>query len=341
MDITIIAGIPDSHQASATPNKDRSRLEFGVPGLLNWLQNLSAPEFSIEFQFNWIWLGGKASPSPDVADRLRRNAIFAVVNPDGLAIAIDQAIDLAGKRPDVQIFNHPEAVLNTRRDKVMPKLSQIDGVDAPTTLRIYPKSRKDVLDAVEAYPLTWPVIFRSSGPHQGKEVVLLHSADDLPRLDQFALDGRAYYLIELKDCRHSSGYFRKFRFVFIGDQIFLRHVISADDWNVHSGSRLLNEETIAVERRYLNGYETLLPQKTLQTLEEIRLALGLDFCGLDCHIAEDGVIVPFEANPAMDIFRNTHPQYDLWDDVLSRSGSALFKLLKRPDQWRANAGRPS
>ena len=73
----------------------------------------------------------------------------------------------------------------------------------------------------------------------------------------------------------------------------------------------------------------------MNSLAQIHRAVGLDFCGLDCAILDDGTIVPFEANPAMDIFRNTHPQYDLWDDMLSQSKRALLKLLSEPERWKS------
>ncbi|MEO1135785.1 MAG: hypothetical protein AAFW68_04115 [Pseudomonadota bacterium] len=334
VDISILSGVSDTQAAFAALRPDRSGIEIAVPGILNWIEGLSAREFSIGFNFDWLWLGGSAPNHAELANRLHDHVLFALTDSDGASAAIEQAIKLLALRPDLRVFNHPLAVSRCRRDRLMNALSGLQNVSPPRTIRFHPKSSKDVFSAVESHAFSPPVIFRTAGVHGGQEIALLTSSDDSAALDQFALDGRSYYLIEFKDCAKDNGYFKKYRFVFIGKRIFLRHVISGANWNVHSGSRVMNDETIAYERQLLNNFENVLSSRTMTSLHEINAMLGLDFCGLDCHIRTDGVIVPFEANPAMDIFRNTHPQYDLWDETLARSSAVLFNYVKHPEMWR-------
>ncbi len=41
------------------------------------------------------------------------------------------------------------------------------------------------------------------------------------------------YLIEYVDYRSDDGYFRKYRFIFVGDQILPYHLAIGDGWKLH------------------------------------------------------------------------------------------------------------
>ncbi len=335
MELTIISGLPDSNKIFATLREDRRGFHPGVSGVLNWLEFFGEPDIARMFQINMIWLGGNEPDYQALRPNLSRNVLFALVDPDGAQNAIEQGEKLLDGAQDKRIFNHPSAVKRTRRDALMARISEIPGVAAPKTLRVAPQHPFQVIDAIADNEMTWPVIVRSAGMHGGAEMALLDSPEDIAKLDRFAFNGESYYIIQYVDFRDEEGRYRKYRFVFIGDKIFLRHLITGETWIVHSGARVMTDETIALERTALRGYFKVLQETTMNSLAQIHRAVGLDFCGLDCAILDDGTIVPFEANPAMDIFRNTHPQYDLWDDMLSQSKRALLKLLSEPERWKS------
>jgi hypothetical protein len=337
VDVTIIAGLSDLGLVEAAVTPDRRSIRPIVPGLLAWMDKLSAPNFTHAFNFNMVWLGGGEPPYELLRQDLRRNCLFALVDPDGYDRAIEQAIRLLNADRTTRVFNHPACLREVRRDRLMARLRDIPHVAAPKTIRLAPQTKQDVLDAMEGADMTWPVIFRPAGKHSGVGMVLLQSRDEFMSLERFGFDGELFYLIEFVDFRDDQNLYRKYRFVYIGGDIFLRHVIAGTEWNLHSHSRLMNEETIAYERTRLTHYSKAFPPHTAEALEAIGGVLNLDFCGLDCAVLDDGTIVPFEANPAMDIFRNTHPQYDLWDDMLAQSWKALFNLLKEPERWKSAA----
>jgi hypothetical protein len=334
VELTILAGLLDSGATFASIRPDRSGLQVAAPGLLTWIEGFAAGIPAKDLNINWIWLGGDEPDYAALRQRLSPNVLFAMVDPDGADKAMAQAVKLLDGQTGLNIFNHPIAVMNTRRDFMMQRLGALEGVEAPRTIRIEPQSLLGVRDALTEAGIRCPFIYRSAGVHGGDQMELIETPDDLYRLERFAFDGGPHYVIEFKDYRDADGLFRKYRFVFIGAKIYLRHAITGEDWLIHSRARVMNDDTIAFERRMLGEFETALPDKAIKALTDIYRTVGLDFFGLDCAFREDGALIPFEANAAMDIFRNTHPQYDLWTDMLKKSSDHLWALLHSPDQWK-------
>jgi len=115
-------------------------------------------------------------------------------------------------------------------------------------------------------------------------------------------------------------------------EIFLRHLIIADDWLVHVHDRraALAEEEIAA---LANFDSELLPQVRERVLR-IADALDMDYFGIDCNLRADGSLLIFEANAMMDVLNNTSPSPNCWDAPIARIHDALASLLFDPARWR-------
>jgi hypothetical protein len=71
---------------------------------------------------------------------------------------------------------------------------------------------------------------------------------------------------------------------------------------------------------------------------EIATRLELDFFGVDCNIDEDGRVLLFEANPCMNILKNSSPSPNMWDAPIAKIKSAVEERLAAPSTWYGAGG---
>src|SRR5439155_1080338 len=94
--------------------------------------------------------------------------------------------------------------------------------------------------------LTPPFLFRQVGSHGGQDLALVGDRDDLDRLEQFALDGRDFYVTEFVDFRSPDGLYRKYRVLVIDGVPYAKHMIASDSWNIHAEDRT----SVVLEHRH-------------------------------------------------------------------------------------------
>ena len=133
--------------------------------------------------------------------------------------------------------NAPERVMQTTRDGVHRLLSAHAGVRMPATIRIRPRVRNDVTAMAGTAGLGRPFLVREPGSHGGTKLALLGAGDRLDVLDQFAFDGREYYVTEFVDFRSPDGIYRKYRVIVIDGVLYPRHLVAATTWNIHAAER--------------------------------------------------------------------------------------------------------
>lgn len=196
------------------------------------------------------------------------------------------------------VVNDPELVLRTGRDHMHETLRDMDGVRCPRTVRVSPRSTRELAALVEGGDLAVPFLFREAGAHGGQklELVIGIADADLRQLDRFAFDGRQFYATEFVDFASPDGLYRKYRVIVIGDRPFPRHLIISDSWNIHSESRDVlmasSEELRAEEARHILGFEPADHPVFTRLWER----LGLDYFGIDFAVTDDGTLVVFEIN---------------------------------------------
>lgn len=230
-------------------------------------------------------------------------------------------------------FNHPTAILHSARETVADKLSSIDRVLVARTVRARLEEPADLETVMRDAGLEFPVIVRNAGVHGGSSTVRIDAADEIrPRLKNIPWGGRDIYVSQYLPYADDDGFHRKMRLVVVGRDVFLRHMVVADDWHVHVNARI--EASIEEEARALASFETtLLPQVRDRALA-IADALGLDYFGIDCNLRPDGTLFVFEANAAMAILLNSSPAPNIWEKPIDAIRSALVELLFDPSRWR-------
>lgn len=225
-----------------------------------------------------------------------------------------------------RVVNPPHLVQRTTRDRVARACASLAGVVAPRALRIEGKAARGQL---ADFP--FPAILRLAGTHTGKVLGVAGNAGEALSL---LVDGKAHILTEFRDFRSIDGLYRKYRFVFIGGEIVMRHLLVSDSWNVHAADRARfmspRPDLVAEERDAIEYGMNAFPHPVRAGLEAIRRAIGLDMFGVDCAISPEGVIL-FEANATMNFFPLAEdPLYAYLGKALARAQAAFDALLFGP-----------
>lgn len=221
-----------------------------------------------------------------------------------------------------RVINRPEAVLRSTREQVAAACAGLPHVIVPRAVRIGPGGRVPA-------DFPFPAILRLAGSHTGRVIGVVARADELPaRL----VRGQQHILTEFRDFRGVDGLYRKYRFVLIGDEIVMRHLLVSDDWNVHAADRMRfmrpRAELVAEERDAIGYGMQAFPHGVRAGLAAIRGALGLDLFGVDCAISEAGEILLFEANATMNFFPfSEDPAFAYLGTALARAQAAFDRLL--------------
>jgi len=246
------------------------------------------------------------------------------------------------------VINHPDQVFQTTRQKNAKLLEGVPNLKVPRIERY----RTDLapVEAIVAHigeRFDYPVILRKTIAHMGAN--LQHSETDRVAVlvpDRQALRDnveklgwREFYAVEYVDLREKAGYFRKIRAVCFDDAVIIPIVAYYSEWMV-AGARSKkvgidfyrsHPETIENSNRIVRNPEGMLGAECLRTLEAIRDRIPLDLFGVDFDIDEDGTMVLFEANPAMNFLQHAGEPADvaLPSEPFERINTAFHRLIRR------------
>jgi tetratricopeptide (TPR) repeat protein len=225
--------------------------------------------------------------------------INLVSDADQTEALLPLAADLVD-RFGLPVVNHPQKVQQTTRDAVAHLLQGIPGCRVPQALRL--KAGADCSEAaLEAMlPFSSAVLARPVGTHGGDD---FEKVEDVAALSAF-LSQRVdhdHYLIEYIDYVSADGHFRKYRFIFIDDQILPYHLCIGRDWKLHHiNTDMAHQPWMQQEEAaFLGNSATVFGPAQLQALHAIRARVGLDYCGIDCGLDASGNVVVFEVNASM------------------------------------------
>jgi len=197
------------------------------------------------------------------------------------------------------VINDPGKVGRTTRDEVATLLPGIAGCRVPDILRL--PSGRDVSDAVrEAQArFSFPLLVRPAGTHGGDDFEKVENAEALAQYLR-PREGD-HYLIEYVDYASRDGYFRKYRFIFAGQDILPYHLAIGRDWKLHHDSTDMadHEWMQQEEAAFLANPSAVFTPAHIETLRAIRSRIGLDFFGIDCALDGEGHLVVFEVNASM------------------------------------------
>lgn len=278
-----------------------------------------------KFRLRKIWLSGKADDQ-----RLVKGPaplVNYIADPDSHSHALIKAANLVqvDGRP---CFNRPDRIMRTRRDLIAVTLKGIPGLRTPATIRLEPAHPDDFIRGATESRLRFPIIVRLAGDHGGVSTVRVDSVANWDAIHTIAWGGRAVYMTEFVDYADPDGLYRKHRIVMIGGKPVLRHVIIGDQWLLHRSSRIESPEAEQEEIHRLKNFERETLPLIAGTLSEIHQRLGLDFFGIDCHVAADGTMTLFEANATMNTLYNESSP-NRWDEPCARIRMLLEAALER------------
>src|SRR5579864_1729470 len=198
------------------------------------------------------------------------------------------------------VVNAPGKILRTTRDAVAGLLTGIPACRVPRTVRIGAGADVSVAALEALVPFMFPVLARPAGTHGGDDFEKIENRDELARF----LAGRPKddrYVIEYIDYASSDGHFRKYRFIFIGEEILPYHLAIGNDWKVHHVSTdMANQPWMQQEEAaFLANPAAIFNAAHDRALRVVRERFGLDYLGVDCGLDPDGHLVIFEVNASM------------------------------------------
>ncbi|TCR91142.1 tetratricopeptide repeat protein [Rhizobium sp. BK376] len=225
------------------------------------------------------------------------------------------------------VINHPGLISGTDRQSISQRLAGISGAVMPTTVRMDGADLRHLLSESEIQG--FPLIVRHAGTHGGEKMELVSDPAALLSFAEEAGD-RALYLTDFVDYSSPDGFFRKYRLIFVGEEILPYHLAIGDVWKVHHAStRMAEAEWMRNEEQaFLDNPGRVFGPEAMATLDAIRREIGLDYFGIDCSVDSDGRIVIFEVNASMLIHLHNEG-FDYKTPHVMRIKAAFERLLER------------
>jgi tetratricopeptide (TPR) repeat protein len=232
---------------------------------------------------------------------LRRNAdvVFNLISDADQAQALFPLVTELTDRLNLPTINPPRKIAQTTREDIARLLDGIAGCRIPNVLRLRADaSSTAALEAANAFAL--PVLVRPAGTHGGDDFEKFDNATDAAAF-MARHPGAEHYLIEYLDYRSADGYFRKYRFIFIGEEILPYHLAIGLDWKLHHDSTDMIDHgwMQREEEAFLNDPTAFFTPSHYQALHAIRHAVDLGYFGIDCGLDASGNLVVFEVNASM------------------------------------------
>jgi tetratricopeptide (TPR) repeat protein len=314
---------------------------------------VTPPDFSILFLFS----PGNANTPPDALVRMAeyescfllllpdidydveflRNNVQAVVNLISDVEQGKEILPVAEKlveRIGLPVVNHPHAILKTDRESVATLLTGIPFCCVPQIRFVRGDCTTDCVSLLNRH---FPLLMRVVGTHGGEN---FEKMNDWAAVGDFVArhPGADLYLTEYIDYQFADGFFRKYRFFFIADEILPYHLAIGDTWKVHHGTTdMANQPWMRREEEaFLNDPESIFHPRHFTALHSIRQTIGLDFCGIDCAIDQNGRLVVFEVNASMLVHQNNGPfPYKVTAvDRIKRAFDAMLRKTALPASVR-------
>jgi tetratricopeptide (TPR) repeat protein len=205
-------------------------------------------------------------------------------------------VDRLGKA----VVNDPRKIGRTTRDAVAALLPGIRGCRIPKIVRLAAGSDVSVASLSASVPFACPVLARPAGTHGGDD---FEKIEDLDALSGFLAERRDHdhYVIEYVDYASQDGCFRKYRFIFVGEEILPYHLAIGHDWKLHHDSTdMANQPWMQQEEAaFLADPTTVFTPEHYEALRAVRARIGLDFFGIDCALDDRGDLLVFEVNASM------------------------------------------
>ena len=255
----------------------------------------------------------------------------AIGDADLCGVALDNACEIV-RRSRAPVINPPDRVIPTGRSENAQRLGEIDGVIAP---RIAALPKRALISADGTARLAqsgfeFPLLLRAPGFHTGQHFARVDKADGLAAAAG-PMPGDSVLAIQYLDAAGADGLARKYRVMFIGEELYPVHMAASRDWKVHyvTSDMASRSDLRAEEETFLHAMPEVLGARAMAALTHIREALGLDYGGVDFAIARDGSLLLFEANATMTILPpSPDPMWDYRRGAIARVLDAARQLVR-------------
>lgn len=227
--------------------------------------------------------------------------------------------------------NNADLISRTARDEISRALAGIAGCIAPPTRRF---PGRELLQAGSDVSIetSFPAVIRPAGTHGGERMACV--ANEAELRGYIATDEEAcYYIAPFIDYRSPDGYFRKYRFIFVGDQVLPYHLAIGSHWKVHHASTDMGQHAWMQqeEQSFLEDPWAHFGEQAQAALHEIRKRIGIDYFGIDCALDNAGRLVVFEANATMLVHQR--------NDAFPYKNSAVLRIKEAFAALLAQAAR--
>jgi hypothetical protein len=226
-------------------------------------------------------------------------------------------------------INDPRKIQRTTRDAVAELLTGIQGCRIPRILRQQAGTELSVASLQTALPQAISILARPVGTHGGDDFDKLDGADELAAYLAKPADTDRYF-IEYADYRSADGFFRKYRFIFVDDQVLPYHLAIADDWKVHHvNTDMANQVWMQEEEAaFLNDPSLVFNAGHYQALREIQQRIGLEYFGIDCGVDTNGDLLVFEVNASM-LVHDDNAEFPYKDPAVRAIKAAFDAMLAK------------
>jgi tetratricopeptide (TPR) repeat protein len=261
------------------------------------------------------------------------NLISDADQAEAMLLAAARLAEKLGK----PVVNAPSKILRTTRDAVADLLPGIPACRVPRVLRLDAGTDVSVAALAGLLPFTFPVLARPAGTHGGDDFEKIESLDELARfLARRPKDD--HYVIEYVDYASSDGHFRKYRFIFVGEEILPYHLAIGNDWKVHHVSTdMANQPWMRQEEAaFLANPAAVFNAAHYQALGVVRERFGLDYFGIDCGLDPDGNLIVFEVNASM-LVHDDNAEFPYKDPFVRVIKTAFDAMLRN----RAGRSQPT
>ena len=226
------------------------------------------------------------------------------------------------------VINDPSKIQRTTRDAVAELLPDIAGARVPGILRLAADTDLSTASLEKMLPIAFPVLARPAGTHGGDDFEKIASCEALASFLKERPDSD-HYVIEYIDYASADGYFRKYRFIFVGEAILPYHLAIGDDWKLHHDNTDMASHAWMQqqEEAFLDTPGSVFSPANYETLKTIRDRIGLDYFGIDCGLDKQGNVVVFEVNASM-LVHNDNPDFPYKDGAVRAIKQAFDAMVR-------------
>ena len=300
-----ILGLPDNKEVKVIGYDPSGQLILSWDGNADFHNNVKEPDI-INSHISIVWFAEptRQVKKPDIVINCINDADIC---GNSLKKATEMITQIKSKWPETIVFNQPEKVLETSRDRIYQLYKHLPGIYIPKALKITPNSADEVLQLAKDNQIDFPFLMRPSGSHQSDGLQRIDSIEDAAKkLELYAYDGRSFYITEFVDYQSPDGLYYKSRLTIMNGKINSRHHMMGPEWMVSGTVRdklmAFSDSMKASEENFVKNYRSMINQESLDTLLEIYNLSGLDYLGFDFAIMPDKSLLIFEINPAQNCF---------------------------------------